>query len=166
MISRRRLLAGTLAATGLAVAGGAGVLGLPAPAVEGLLVLNAREYRTVSRLARALFPPGGAFAYSADAVDLARAFDAFLAGEPEWNRTDLRRGLALLELGPVIFEGRGTTFSHLSDEERLAHFERWGEADSAVRRQLATALRKFLTLFFYDQPGAWPGIGYDGPLLR
>ena len=72
--------------------------------------------------------------------DLARAFDAFLADEPEWNRDDLKKGLLLLEYGPVIFEGRLSTFSQLGAAERLAHFERWGQG-GLLRRQLALASR-------------------------
>lgn len=130
---------------------------------RGLRVLSGRELRTVAQLARAAFPDGAVFPPGASDVDLARAFDAFLADEPAWNRDDLRRALLLLELGPVVFEGRLRTFSRLSPDEALAHFERWSEAGLLVRRQIATALRRFLTLVFYDTPAVWPHIGYGGP---
>lgn len=167
VLSRRKLLGATLAAGVLVFGGGASALALrgTAPGVDALRALSDQEYRTLASLARALFPAGGAFAFSASDVDLARAFDGFLADEPEWNQADLKKALLLLEFGPMIFERRAVTFSHLAEAERLAHFERWMESDSLLRRQVATAFRKFLTLVFYDQPGVWGAIGYDGPLV-
>ncbi len=166
ILSRRRLLRLSLAAGGFLLMGGAGLLALRgrAPRVGGLRALTDQEYRTLSQLARALFPEGGGFPVGASTVDLARAFDAFLADEPDWNREDLGRALFLLEYGPVVFERRLRTFSRLSPEERLAHFESWAEG-GPLRRQVATAFRKFLSLVFYDTPAVWPHIGYDGPLV-
>lgn len=167
ILSRRWLLRATLVAGG-AAAGGVGaffVLRGSAPAVPGLRILSAHEYRTLSALAHALFPPGGPVALSADDLDLARLFDGFLADEPPWNQGDLKSALFLLELGPVLYERRLKTFSHLPEAERLAHFNAWAESDSELRRQVAVALRKFTSLVFYDDPRAWPGIGYPGPAL-
>ncbi len=167
ILSRRRFLRLSLAAGGFLLMGGAaGLLALRgrAPRVAGLRALTPQQYRTLSQLARALFPEGGAFPVGASDVDLARAFDAFLADEPDWNRKDLERALFLLEFGPVIFELRFRTFSRLSPEERLAHFERWAEG-GLLRRRVATAFRKFLSMVFYDTPAVWPHIGYDGPLV-
>ncbi len=89
---------------------------------------------------------------------------ASLADEPDWTCKDLGRALFLLEFGPVMFEGQLRTFSQLTPEERLAHFERWAEG-GLLRRQVATAFRKFMSLVFYDTPAVWPHIGYDGPLV-
>lgn len=166
ILSRRRFLRLGLAAGSVLLLGGGGLfalLGWP-PRVRGLRALSDREHRTLALLARAVLPQGGAFPAGAEDVDLARAFDDFLADEPEWNRTDLRRALVLLELGPILFEARLRTFSRLSSEERLLHFERWSGA-GLLRRQVATAFRRFLALVFYDSPAVWPGIGYDGPLV-
>jgi hypothetical protein len=166
IFSRRRFLRASLVAGGAAVLGAAGLLSLRgrAPRVEGLRSLSPRQYRTLSLLALAAFPEGEGFPGGARDADLARRFDEFLADEPEWNQDDLRTGLTLLELGPLLFERRLTTFGRLAPAERLAHFERWGEG-RLVQRQVAMALRKFLSLVFYDRPEAWPAIGYDGPLL-
>ena len=166
IFSRRRFLRVSLAAGGAVVLGSAGVLALlgRVPGVAGLRVLSPRQYRTLSLLALAAFPEGEGFPRGARDADLARRFDEFLADEPAWNQDDLRTGLTLLELGPLVFERRLTTFSRLGPAERLAHFERWGQG-RLVQRQVALALRKFLSLAFYDRPEAWPAIGYDGPLL-
>lgn len=168
-ISRRRFLRGALAVGGVLLgAGGGGLLALRgyAPSVDGLACLSDHEYQTLARLALALFPPGGAFAVGADRVDLARAFDKYLSDEPEHNVRDLRRALTWFEYGPVLYEHRAKTFSHLSEEERLAHFERWAASDDPLRRQVALAFRKFMSLVFYDTPEVWPAIGYDGPRYR
>ncbi len=168
ILSRRRWLKLSLGAGGLFVAGGAGLLALRgvAPAVRGLECLSDQEYRTLSRLARALFPRGGAFPVGAADMDLARTFDRYLADAPPWDRDDLKAAILWLELGPVIYDRRLATFSHLSEADRLAHFERWATSDSATRRQVAVAFRKFFSLVFYDSPEVWSHIGYDGPLLR
>lgn len=167
VLSRRKLLAGSLGAGAFLLMGGGGLVALRgrAASVSGLRVLSAHQYRTLTALATAAFPAGGAFPVGLGDLDLARAFDEFLSGEPEWNRSDLKKAIFLLEYGPVIYERRFTTFSNLPEAERLAHFERWGESDSLLRRQVSLAFRKFMTLVFYDRPEVWPHIGYEGPLV-
>lgn len=167
IFSRRRFLGISLAAGGAVILGGAGgLLALRgrAPKAAGLRSLSPHGYRTLSQLALAAFPEGGAFPQAARDLDLARLFDQYLADEPEWNRDDLGKGLALLEFGPLLYDHRLVAFSQLGAEERLAHFERWAEG-SLLQREVATALRKFLALVFYDRPEVWSSIGYDGPLV-
>jgi hypothetical protein len=166
IVSRRRFLRLSLAVGAFALACGAGVLALRGwpRRGAGLRALTAREHRTLVHLARALFPEGGAFPVGAADVDLAGAFDAFLADEPAWNRADLSRALTLLELGPIVFERRFRTFGGLSPEERLEHFQRWAEG-GPLRRQVSTAFRRFLALVFYDTPAVWRHLGYDGPVV-
>ena len=167
-LSRRRWLKWTLGAGGFLFMGGAGLLSLrgKAPHVSGLRILSDHEHRTLVALASAVLPRGGPFPIGARDVDLAGAFDRFLADEPRYNQRDLQHALFLLEMGPVLFEGRRMTFSHLSETERLAHFERWMRSGSLLRRQVAIAFKKFLNLVFYDTPEVWPHIGYDGPMFR
>jgi len=162
-LSRRRILHVSLGAVTLVVGGGAGgLLALRgcAPHVDGLLCLSDQEYRTLGAVATALFPEGGAFPIGAAQLDLARVFDGFLADEDDDRRGDLKKALLLLEYGPVVYERRGVTFSHLSAEDRVAHFERWQTSDDLTRRQVALALRRFLSVVFYDRPEVWPHIGY------
>lgn len=167
LLSRRRALQALLGIGGLAAGGTAGLFALrgSAPDVAGLKVLSAQSFRTFKSLAEAVFsggPPN-----LADASDeLARMFDGYLADEPKWAQDEAQQALSLLELGPVIFERRLATFSHLSVAERLTHFEQWTLSDTGIRRQAATGFRKFLCLVFYDRPATWPLISYDGPLIR
>lgn len=167
LVTRRRLLTGLAVAGGGLAAGAVGLLSLrgTAPAVEGLRCLDAHGYRTFSHLALSALPslrPGGALA---GALDLGRAFDGFLADEPPDAQREGRFALTLLELGPVVFDRRLVTFSHLSHDEAAAHFSAWGTSSVAVRREVASGLRRFMALLFYDTPAVWPSIGYDGPLI-
>ena len=167
-LSRRRLLKLGLGAGALLVGGAGGLLALrgSAPEVEGLRVLGAQEHRTLAHLARTHLPPGGAFPEGADEAGLARAFDGWLADEPAANIADLRAALMLVELGPVLFDGRMRTFSNLSDGEREVHWRGWIESDLLLRRQASVAFRKFFSLVFFDRESVWPHIGYPGPSLQ
>jgi hypothetical protein len=166
-LTRRRVLALGAGAVGVLLVGGLGLDRLRgmAPAVAGLRVLDVHEYRTLDLVATAILPSGGPFALGAENADLARAFDGYLADEPPENVEKLRRAILLLEYGPVLFEHRLVTFSNLSPEERLAHYRSWAESEVPVRRQVAVAFRKFMTLVFYDRPEVWPFIHYPGPSL-
>lgn len=167
LLSRRRALQALLGIGGLAAGGTAGLLSLrgSAPDVAGLRILSAQSFRTFKALAEAVFSGGPATL--ADASDeLARTFDGYLADEPKWAQDEAQQALSLLEFGPLIFERKLSTFSHLTVAERLSHFEQWTVSDNGIRRQAATGFRKFLCLVFYDRPAAWPLIGYDGPLIR
>ncbi len=167
-VSRRKFLRVSLGIGGVVLMGSStAVLGLGgwASDVSGMRLLSDREYRTLAALAEALFPRGGAFAFGAQDLDLARAFDRYLADEPEYIRTDLTRALFLLEWGPVIFGKHARTFSRLREEQRLAFFRGWAEGGDEMRRQISVAFRKFLSMVFYDNPGVWPAIGYRGPSL-
>ncbi|MBX7197354.1 MAG: hypothetical protein K1X94_35210, partial [Sandaracinaceae bacterium] len=114
-LSRRRFLRVSLG-VGVAVGGlGGSVVALRgcAPDVAALRVLSPHAYRTLTALATALFPVGGVVPPGAASIDLALAFDAFLADEPEHHRRDLSRALLWLEYGPVIHDRRLRTFSRL-----------------------------------------------------
>lgn len=137
-----------------------------APEVDGLRILSDHQFRTLSAIARTEIPRGGPFEHGADDADLARAFDAFLADEPDSVQSDLANALLLVEFGPLIFDRKLKTFSNLSDDERRAHWQAWRESPTLLRRQVALAFHKFLCLVFYDDPRAWPAIGYPGPSLQ
>lgn len=161
---RTFLQAGIATAGGVALAGGglAALRGRADP-VEGLRVLSPHHFRTLALLAAALFPRVDPFGGGATGELLARRFDAFLADEPPWNQGDLRDALTLLEYGPVFFDGHVRTFSHLGEPARLACFQSWRASPHATLRQASTALHRFLTVVYYDDPAVWPAIGYEGP---
>jgi hypothetical protein len=168
-LSRRRFLKVSLIAGGAILgAGGAGLLALRgrAPKVDGLRVLDAHEYRTLQSLVEVMLPKTEAIPIDVAAMDLPRAFDAFLADEPEPNIEDLQKALVLIEFGPLAFEKRLTTFSRLDVSERTAHWNEWALSDSLLRRQVSIAMRKFFNLVYFDREEVWPHIGYPGPSMK
>ena len=168
-LSRRRFLKIGLAAGGGVLALGAGgyfALRGRAPDVEGLRVLDAHNYQTLQALVEVMFPKTEAIPLDAKTMDLARAFDTYLADEPAQNIDDLKKALVLVEFGPLVFDRKLTTFSKLDPEARSVHWVEWGVSDDVVRRQVSVAMRKFFHLVYFDRPEVWPHIGYPGPSLQ
>ncbi len=164
MLSRRGVIKAALASGGVLAAGAGGLFALrgSAPAVDGLKVLSAHGYRTMKHLAASCFPE---LRIEPPRLDLARAFDGYLADEPAIAQKEAGQALLLLEYGPLSFEGSLKTFSHLDHDAALSHFNRWSSADSLLRRQVAAGLRRFCSLLFYDHPATWAAIGYEGPAV-
>lgn len=168
-LSRRRFLKASLVAGGAVLGvGGGGLLLLRgrAPAVEGLRVLDAHAYKTLQSLVEIMLPRTEAIPLDPAPMDLPRAFDAFLADEPEHNIKDLEKALVLIEFGPLAFDRKLTTFSRLDPEARGAHWSEWAVSDDLLRRQVSIAMRKFLNLVYFDRPEVWPYIGYPGPSMK
>ena len=168
-LSRRRFLKASLVAAGAILGvGGGGLLALRgrAPRVDGLRVLDPHEYRTLQSLVEVMLPKTDAIPVDAASMDLPRAFDEFLADEPEQNVKDLRQALLLIEFGPLAFDKNLTTFSRLGVVERTAHWSEWARSDKVLRRQVSIAMRKFFNLVYFDQEQVWPHIGYPGPSMR
>ena len=168
-LSRRRFLKLSLVAGGTILGvGGAGVLALRgrAPKVEGLQVLDAHEYQTLQSLVAIMLPETAAIPVDAAAMDLPRAFDGFLADEPEHNVKDLQKALVLIELGPLVFDKKLNTFSRLSAADRAQHWNAWAVSDNLLRRQVSIAMRKFFNLVYFDHEQVWPHIGYPGPSMK
>jgi|GEM_PF-952591 len=168
-LSRRRFLKVSLIAGGAVLGvGGGGLLALRgrAPKVDGLRVLDAHEYRTLQRLVEVMLPKTDAIPIDAASMDLPRAFDAFLADEPEHNVKDLQKALVLIEFGPLAFDKKLTTFSRLDVDERATHWNEWSVSDNLLRRQVSIAMRKFFNLVYFDHEEVWPYIGYPGPSMK
>lgn len=168
-LSRRRFLKVSLVAGGAILGvGGGGLLALRgrAPKVDGLRVIDAHEYRTLRSLVEVMLPKTEAIPIDPESMDLPRAFDDFLADEPEHNVNDLRRALVLIEFGPLAFDKKLTTFSRLDMAERATHWQEWALSDNLLRRQVSIAMRKFFNLVYFDHEQVWPHIGYPGPSMK
>lgn len=168
-LSRRRFLKASLVAGGAILGvGGGGLLALRgrAPSVDGLRMLDDHEYRTLQSLVEVMLPKTDEVPIDVASMDLPRAFDAFLADEPEQNVKDLRKALVLVEFGPLAFDKKVTTFSRLPVDERTKHWDAWGVSDNLVRRQVSIAMRKFFNLVYFDHEEVWPYIGYPGPSFK
>jgi hypothetical protein len=152
----------------LVTAGAAGALWVrgDVPDVRGLRGLSAAEYRTFRNLVTATFPPGGPFPIDPGDDRIARAFDDYVADEPDEKATETGRALLLVELAPLVWDSRRTTFSRLSAEERENYWASWPTADRLLKRQVSLGFRKFMNMLFYDHPDIWPKIGYGGPSLK
>lgn len=166
-LTRRQWLQLGLGSLAAVLASGAGLAALRgrAPAVAGLKCLDAQDYRTLLAMAQTHVPAGGSFPEGAEAANLARAFDAYLADEPENHVTEVKRALSLVEFGPVLFDHRPVTFANLPPDEQLAHWMAWGRSDMQMRRQVWWGFARFFGLVFYDTAAVWPHIGYPGPSL-
>lgn len=165
MPSRRTFLKLGLGAGLLATTAGAGLWWLrgSAAAVDGLRVLSAAQYRTLTVLARTHLPACKSIPLAGDDFDLARLFDVFLADQPGADQRDAGLALHLIEYGPLLFDGQIRTFSNLDDAERLAHWAGWGRSRYPTRREIYWTFARFLGMAFYDQEKVWPHIGYPGP---
>ena len=168
-LSRRRFLKIGLMAGGGALALGAGgffALRGRAPDVDGLRVLDAHNYQTLQSLVEVMFPKTESIPLDPTAMALPRAFDDYLADEPQQNIDDLKKALVLIEFGPLVFDKKLTTFSKLDVDARSAHWVGWGVSDDVLRRQVSVAMRKFFHLVYFDRPEVWPFIGYPGPSMK
>jgi len=168
-LSRRRFLKASLVAGGAILGvGGGGLLALRgrAPSVDGLRVLDDHEYQTLESLVQVMLPTTDEIPIDVASMDLPRAFDAFLTGEPEHNVKNLRKALVLVEFGPLVFDKKITTFSRLPVDERTEHWNSWGTSDRLLQRQVSIAMRKFFNLVYFDHEKVWPYIGYPGPSLK
>ena len=168
-LSRRRFLKVSLVASGAILGvGGGGLLALRggAPKVEGLRVLDPHEYRTLQSLVEVMLPRTNAIPIDAGSMDLPRAFDTFLADQPEHDVADLQKAIVLIEFGPLVFDKKLTTFSRLNAAERTEHWNAWAVSESLLRRQVSIAMRKFFNLVYFDHEQVWPHIGYPGPSMK
>ncbi len=166
-VTRRRVLGLGLGGVALTL-GGFGALNWlrgSAPSVPGLRCLSPHAFQTLQHMARTHLPAGGVFAMDADSAALAQAFDTYLADEPPEHQEEIARALDLVEFGPLLFDHRWVTFSHLEPDAQLQHWLAWAQSDTQLRRQIWWGFARFFGLVFYDQPQVWAAIGYGGPSL-
>lgn len=165
VIDRRRFVRMLGGAAGLVGLFGVGLLGVEGTraGLAGRSLLSPRLRRTFLALAGTHFPPTDDGRPGGAESGLLEAFEAYLSGAHPDDVGDLRRALLLLEFGPLLFDGRLRTFSGSSPGQRLDHWRGWIESPVLLRRQVATAFRKFLATVYFDQPDVWPQIGYPGP---
>ena len=163
VIRRRRFLKWGLGAGGVLLGGGAtaylSLFGL-APNAGPLRVLSDREHRTLRNLVTTICGPMA----QRERRSIADAFDRWLADEPPNVIEDLKNAITWLELGPVLYDGRWTSFSDLSHGARVRHFFSWMVSDDLMRHQGPTAFRKVVNLVCYGTPASWPRIHSPGPV--
>lgn len=86
---------------------------------------------------------------SVAAVGGLEVMDAYLATLPAALAGQLRLALWAVQWGPLVFAGRPTTFTRLSQREQGAYLRGWGRSRLAPRRQAYRALRNLACLGYY-----------------
>ncbi len=165
--SRRGLLRLGVASATLAAGAAIGLRGLrgSVPDAGDLSVLSPGQYQTLQALAAVHLPATPQSPKTGADFDLGRLFDRYLADQPTADQRDARLALELLEYGPVLFDGRATTFCGLTPDEQLRHWASWSTAARPLRREIYWSFARFLGLAYYDQAEVWPSVGYPGPSL-
>jgi hypothetical protein len=170
---RREFLRKTLA--GAVVLGSAAFLARctadePGPA-DGMLVLSARELKTLQNFCQAVLPAspaaGAPTDSSADPV-LATPYriDREISQWTPKNRAQMRSVLALVEDGTRYFLFSWRRFGELSAQERRAYLHGWARSEFRLRRTSYQALRMMCLFYYYSQDSTWKAIGYDGPWIK
>lgn len=167
-ITRRHVLALTLAGAGLA-AGGAGALALrwwDRPAAEGLQAMSQDEYDFVQAVAEAWMPHGGTPELSGADANLGAFFDGVLARADDTTRSLLKTLLQVLDDKPIGF--RFVPYRHLPLSVRQDILRDWLHHDNYLFRNAVEGFMALLSMGWTTHPevarliSPWYGCGY-GP---
>lgn len=166
MISRRTLGRGLLG--GLAVgATGLGwvfVGGYGLPDGDTPLATSHKEWAVVRALVEALLPEADGLP-SGLSIGVHTRVDEELWSCDQATADSLRRGLAMIELAPLLM-GQGSRLSRLPPQTRVSAFE---AIMASSKRPLASAAKSWLRLlhlFYYADSRTYAAIGYDGPWVK
>jgi hypothetical protein len=80
--------------------------------------------------------------------------------------SDVPLALSLFEWGPFVFDLTFSRFTRMTPAEQDESIRCWMNSRLELRRLAYAALRNLAFIGYYSQDGSWPGIGYQGPLLR
>ena len=149
LISRRRLIAGSvLIAAAVSVSGAAWFAHLE-PAASGARTLSEQELRWVSALGMALFPVGNPIGPSFDEVDGAMRVDTLLSEYllPK-AATPLRYVLKSLDIGARL--SMGASLLELDPAARLQLLLDWSKQENVARRASLDGLKSVLAIAYFD----------------
>jgi len=127
-------------------------------------MLSRAEARTVSALAEALLPRGGAFPVSATEVDMIGRVGAYLARLTPATRSQLRVLLRAWEAGPLASRHL-RPFSRLAPSARAAWVEQCSTSRAPWRRMPLTLLRMVCLAAFCADPRVEAALGYQHDCL-
>jgi len=121
------------------------------------------EGAVLAAAAEALVPgvPGGEIPGGVSPDDIACNVDRYVLGMPSKMRTEIHGLFALVEHGTSL-DGNLRRFTRLAPAARREFVEALALRDDELG-QAAKGLRDFAYLGYYQDPRAWPGIGYGGP---
>lgn len=155
VVPRRRVLAWTAAAVGIAALGRA-ALRQTIDGGDGLELSDA-ELGTLAAATQALVSPEPG---AAVALDCARAVDRFVCHMPGAMRRDIHMLLAVVELGlPGLLP-----FSAATPADRVQRLQR-ARSLGGPALDVWNGLRDLVFLGYWQRPAVWPAIGYPGPMV-
>jgi hypothetical protein len=160
LISRRRLIAGSvIIAAALSAGGAAWFLNLE-DAAPSAQALSQRELLWVSALGMALFPLGNPIGPSFDDVDGAMRVDTLLAEFllPK-AATPLRYVLKSLDIGARL--SLGASLLELDPGARLQLLLDWSKQENVARRASMDGLKSVLAIAYFDVPEVQDAIGFS-----
>jgi hypothetical protein len=124
------------------------------------IALSVKELAVVRAIVDAFFPAEGGFPSGIE-LGVHQRVDEELWAAPEFTRSGLKSGLALMEHLPPLY-GHPHRFTALSREARVAVFDAMLKSKTETIRQIAFALKQATQLFYYGHEKVWPSIHYDG----
>lgn len=164
-IGRRQMLRRTAYGTAaLAVAGLAPTGCAEYPPAEGLRAFNAKEIHVLRLVMDTLLPKTRPEERTPAELRAAEGFDALVATAERRTIDDLKKLLAVVEHGPLFFQGKFRRFTRLDPDERIAYLDHFQTSPRDFKRQIFVALMKITYASYYDLPETWAAIGYDGPV--
>jgi hypothetical protein len=142
----------------------AGCRSYPKPAVS-LRFFNAREYATMNAAADRLLGAAGNVGAGGERIDVAAHVDALVAQWDAEAQGQLRSMLRVFEHGTYLFDLQRKRFTRLSPGQQDQYLSGWMNSTLGARRIVFRAVKALAAGGFYQDPHAWPSIGYDGPWL-
>lgn len=76
---------------------------------------------------------------------------------------DMLALLAIVEYGAPFLGGGLSTFSGMTAESRERYLGAWESSSLSIKRSGFAGLKYLVMMHYYDDPAAWPGVGYLGP---
>ena len=165
LISRRRLITGSvLIAAAVSAGGAAWFLSLEEPAASAQ-TLSERELLWISALGMALFPEGNAIGPSFDSVDGAMRVDTLLTEYllPK-AATPLRYVLKSLDIGARL--SLGAPLLELDPSDRLQLLLDWSKQENVARRASLDGLKSVLAIAYFDVQEVQDAVGFSSRCHR
>ncbi len=159
LISRRRLIAGSVLIAAAVTAGGAAWFAILDEAAPGAQTLSEQELLWVSALGMALFPVGNAIGPSFDSVDGAMRVDTLLSEYmlPK-AATPLRYVLKSLDIGARM--SMGAPLLELDQSTRLQLLLDWSNQENVARRASLDGLKSVLAIAYFDVREVQKAVGF------
>lgn len=135
-------------------------------AVSGFRFLTAEDERILTTLTPTLLgkalPSEGRPAAIAEILG---EIDRLIAAMPPLLQADLRQLFDLLDFPPtrIALTGIWSGWETASGKEVEGFLDRWSTSPLTLLQLGYAALHDLVVAAWYDNPRAWPWIGYDGP---